>query len=236
VREAAAHWRKFQRFLYARAMSVEVVEGAIFAGRYRLIRRLAAGAMGAVYEARHLGTDRRWALKVMLSHIIERPELRKRFELEARVTAHIDSPFIVEIFDAGVDDATGVPFLVMELLRGEELGRCLRRVGRLSPEETLACLHQTALALDKTHRAGIVHRDLKPANLFLRVGCPGSPALYLMGGGRGCNRDRNTATGGRRVAPAALGSNDATPPIRLDNPVKRYAPRLTGTAWQGRYR
>ncbi|AUX33273.1 MULTISPECIES: hypothetical protein [Sorangium] len=87
-------------------MSVEVVEGAIFAGRYRLIRRLAAGAMGAVYEALHLGTDRRWALKVMLSHIIERPELRRRFELEARVTAPIESPYIVEVFDAGVDDAT----------------------------------------------------------------------------------------------------------------------------------
>ncbi|MDI1476723.1 protein kinase [Polyangium sp. y55x31] len=161
-------------------MSVEVVEGAIFAGRYRLIRRLAAGAMGAVYEARHLGTDRRWALKVMLSHIIERPELRRRFELEARVTAHIESPFLVEVFDAGVDDATGVPFLVMELLRGEELGRCLRRVGRFSPEETLACLHQAALALDKTHRAGIVHRDLKPANLFLSLREDGERRIKIL--------------------------------------------------------
>ncbi|WP_437528989.1 serine/threonine-protein kinase [Sorangium sp. So ce726] len=161
-------------------MSTEVLDGAIFAGRYRLIRRLAAGAMGAVYEARHLGTDRRWALKVMLSHIIERPDLRKRFELEARVTAHIDSPFIVEVVDAGVDDATGAPFLVMELLRGEELGRCLRRVGRLSPEETLACLHQTALALDETHRAGIVHRDLKPANLFLSVREDGERRIKIL--------------------------------------------------------
>ncbi|MDC0746749.1 serine/threonine-protein kinase [Polyangium mundeleinium] len=161
-------------------MSVEGGEGAIFAGRYRLIRRLAAGAMGAVYEARHLGTDRRWALKVMLSHIIERPELRRRFALEARVTAHIESPFLVEVFDAGVDEATGVPFLVMELLRGEELGRCLRRVGRFSPEETLACLHQTALALDKTHGAGIVHRDLKPANLFLSVREDGERRIKIL--------------------------------------------------------
>ncbi|WP_437662543.1 serine/threonine-protein kinase [Sorangium sp. So ce1182] len=160
--------------------SVEVVEGAIFAGRYRLIRRLAAGAMGAVYEALHLGTDRRWALKVMLSHIIERPELRRRFELEARVTAPIESPYIVEVFDAGVDETTGVPFLVMELLRGEELGRCLRRVGRFSPEETLACLHQTALALDKTHRAGIVHRDLKPANIFLSVREDGERRIKIL--------------------------------------------------------
>src|SRR3954464_7953147 len=103
-------------------MAFEPVAGAVFGGRYRLSRRLASGAMGVVYEARHIATDRRCALKVMLAHIAPRPELRKRFELEARVTAQIDSPFIVEVFDAGVDDATGMPFLVMELLRGEELG------------------------------------------------------------------------------------------------------------------
>ncbi|WP_437806399.1 protein kinase domain-containing protein [Sorangium sp. So ce1078] len=176
--------------------SIEVVEGAIFAGRYRLIRRLAAGAMGAVYEARHLGTERRRALKVMLSHIIERPELRRRFELEARVTAHIESPFLVEVFDAGVDDATGVPFLVMELLHGEELGRCLRRVGRFSPEEALACLHQTALALDKTHRAGIVHRDLKPANLFLSVGADGERRIKILDFGVAKIIAESTAGGG----------------------------------------
>ncbi|WP_437595725.1 protein kinase [Sorangium sp. So ce590] len=177
-------------------VSIEVVEGTIFAGRYRLVRRLAAGAMGAVYEARHLGTDRRWALKVMLSHIIERPELRRRFEIEARVTAHIESPFIVEVFDAGVDDATGVPFLVMELLRGEELGRCLRRVGRFSPEETLACLHQMALALDKTHRAGIVHRDLKPANVFLSVRADGERRIKILDFGVAKIIAESTAGGG----------------------------------------
>ncbi|WP_437896383.1 serine/threonine-protein kinase [Sorangium sp. So ce124] len=176
--------------------SIEVSEGAIFAGRYRLIRRLAAGAMGAVYEAHHLGTGRRSALKVMLSHIIERPELRRRFELEARVTAHVESPFIVEVFDAGVDDATGVPFLVMELLRGEELGQCLRRVGRFSPEEALACLHQTALALDETHRAGIIHRDLKPANLFLSVRADGGRRIKILDFGVAKIIAESTAGGG----------------------------------------
>jgi eukaryotic-like serine/threonine-protein kinase len=161
-------------------MSFGIEDGAIFAGRYRVIRRLAAGAMGVVFEAVHLETDRRWALKVMLAHIIERPELRERFRLEARVTAHIASEHIVRVFDAGVDDATGLPFLVMELLHGEELGRCLRRVGRFSPAEALACLHQTALALDRTHAASIVHRDLKPGNLFLDVGADGEPRLKVL--------------------------------------------------------
>ncbi|WP_206079565.1 serine/threonine-protein kinase [Polyangium spumosum] len=177
-------------------MSFEVVEGATFAGRYRLLCRLAAGAMGAVYEARHLGTDRRCALKVMLSHIIERPELRRRFELEARVTARVESPYLVEVFDAGVDDATGAPFLVMELLRGEELGRCLQRVGRFSPEEALSCLQQTALALDATHRAGIVHRDLKPANLFLSVREDGERRIKILDFGVAKIIAESTAGGG----------------------------------------
>jgi serine/threonine protein kinase len=148
-------------------MGFGVQDGAIFAGRYRVIRRLAAGAMGAVYEAEHLGTGRRRALKVMHAHTLERPELRERFKLEARVTAGITSEFIVEVFDAGIDEETGTPFLVMELLSGEELGQRLRRVGRFSPEEALGYLHQTSLALEETHKASIVHRDLKPGNLFV---------------------------------------------------------------------
>ena len=90
------------------------------------------------------------------------------------MTAGVPSDFIVAVLDAGIDEATGTPFLVMELLQGEELGRRLKRTGRLSPEEALAILHQTALALDATHRASIVHRDLQPGNIFLtdRAGAP----------------------------------------------------------------
>src|SRR5689334_10935238 len=148
-------------------MAVGLQEGTIFGERYRVIRRLAAGAMGAVYEAAHVGTARRLALKVMHAHALERPELHERFKLEARVTADVASEHVVEVIDAGVDETTGTPFLVMELLEGEELGRRLRRVGRFSREETLRYLYQTALALEETHRASIVHRDLKPGNLFL---------------------------------------------------------------------
>jgi serine/threonine-protein kinase len=71
------------------------------------------------------------------------------------------------VFDAGFDEATGMPFLVMELLRGEDLGKRLESVKQFTAAEVILYLHQTALALDKTHRAHIVHRDLKPANLFL---------------------------------------------------------------------
>ncbi|KYF66894.1 serine/threonine-protein kinase, partial [Sorangium cellulosum] len=148
-------------------MSLSFVEGRLFAGRYRVVRNIATGAMGAIYEVVHIETERRRALKVMHPHLAENPEFHARFKLEARVAARIATEHIVEVFDAGIDEETGMPFLVMELLRGEELSKRVRRAGRLSPEETVAYLRQTALALDKTHAAGVVHRDLKPANLFL---------------------------------------------------------------------
>src|SRR4051812_22381964 len=148
-------------------MSFGLQNGTIFAGRYRIVRCIAAGGMGAVYEVLHIETERRRALKVMLPHIVQDAELRERFKREARVAAQIESKFITDVFDAGVDDETGMPFLVMELLKGEELGQRLKKVGRFAPAEALNYLQQTASVLDKTHRAAIVHRDLKPANLFL---------------------------------------------------------------------
>ncbi len=147
--------------------STDLVVGSLFASRYRIVRRIAAGGMGAVYEVVHLETERRRALKIMLPHLFQSDELRERFKREAKVAAHIDSDFIVDVFDTGIDEMTGTPFLVMELLRGEELGERLKREGRLPPAEVLTYLHQIALALDKTHEASIVHRDLKPANIFL---------------------------------------------------------------------
>jgi serine/threonine-protein kinase len=154
--------------------------GTVFNGRYEIGRCLKAGGMGAVYEAVHLQTRKRRALKVMLPQIVGSPELRSRFELEARVTADIESEHIVETFDAGVDDATGAPFLVMELLRGEDLESVIARRGPRSAEETVTLLAQAALALDKTHAAGVVHRDLKPENLFLTTRDDGSPRLKIL--------------------------------------------------------
>jgi serine/threonine-protein kinase len=161
-------------------MSSSLHDGTIFAGRYRIVRCIARGGMGEVYEVVHLETERRRALKVMLPHVLQSDELRERFKREARVAAHIESEFIVDVFDAGVDEATEMPFLVMELLRGEELGKRLRRVGRFSPAEAVTYLHQTALALDKTHKASIVHRDLKPDNLFLTERENGPPTIKVL--------------------------------------------------------
>jgi serine/threonine-protein kinase len=147
--------------------SAALQEGDVFAGRYRIVRELASGGMGAVYEVVHNVTERRCALKVMLSHTVERDQLRKRFMQESRLAAQIGSEYIVDVLDAGVDDETKAPYLVMELLEGEDLGQRLLRQGPLSREETVAYLWHVALALDRTHQAGIVHRDLKASNLFI---------------------------------------------------------------------
>ncbi len=161
-------------------MSAKLEEGTVFAARYRIVRCLAAGGMGAVYEAIHLETDRRRALKVMHPHLFQSEEMRERFKREARIAAQVDSEYIVDVSDAGVDEATQMPFLVMELLRGEELGDRLKRMGRLPPEEVVLYMQQAAWALDRTHAASIVHRDLKPANLFLTTREDGTPRIKIL--------------------------------------------------------
>jgi serine/threonine-protein kinase len=159
---------------------VDLPQASLFAGRYRIVRRIAAGGMGAVFEVVHTETQRRRALKVMLPELVHNQQLRERFQLEARVTANVDSEHIVDVFDAGIDDSTGMPFLVMELLNGQDLGRILELEGPLAPERVVTYLRQVASALDKTHGAGIVHRDLKPENLFLTHREDGTPRVKIL--------------------------------------------------------
>ena len=141
--------------------------GEVFATRYRIERLIKAGGMGAVYAATHTETLRKVALKVMRAEMVVDPNMRQRFTKEAQVFARLESAHVVEVLDAGVDQATGIPFLVMELLIGKELGELVTERGRLSPEEVVSYLTQTARALDKAHASGVIHRDLKPENLFL---------------------------------------------------------------------
>src|SRR5512139_92125 len=158
-------------------MAAALNEGDVFASRYRIIRELASGGMGTVYEVVHTVTHRRCALKVMLSHTVEREKLRQRFMQESRLAAQIGSEYIVDVLDAGVDEETKAPYLVMELLEGEDLGQRLLRVGPLPRGEAAQYLWHVALALDRTHGAGIVHRDLKASNLFLTRREDGSPLV-----------------------------------------------------------
>jgi serine/threonine-protein kinase len=159
---------------------VALQPGATFHQRYRVVRRIRAGGMGAVYEVVDQRTDSPRALKLMLPGVLEDPDLRARFALEAKVTGSIVSDHLVRVADAGIDEETETPFLAMELLQGQELHRLLATQGSLPAEEVVLYLQQVARALDKTHAAGIVHRDLKPENLFVTFRDDGSPCVKIL--------------------------------------------------------
>ncbi|MBK6514882.1 MAG: protein kinase [Polyangiaceae bacterium] len=154
--------------------------GTLFAKHYEVVRVISTGGMGVVYEVTDRNIKRRRALKVMLPHVVTDALMRDRFALEAIVTADIESEHLVEVFDAGIEEETEAPYLVMELLRGEDLGARLKSGERFSAEETLTYLEQVARALQKTHERGIVHRDLKPENLFLTRRDDGSPRVKIL--------------------------------------------------------
>lgn len=141
--------------------------GAIFASDYRVIRPLREGGMGAVYAVEQLSTSRPCALKVMQPALVNHPDARKRFLREAKIGAQLKSDFVVQVIQAGVDDATGMPWLAMELLEGEDLDAYANRVGRLDAKDVLEIFDQLCDALGEAHGKGIVHRDLKPENIFL---------------------------------------------------------------------
>jgi tRNA A-37 threonylcarbamoyl transferase component Bud32 len=123
--------------------------------------------MGAVYVAEQLSTGKRRALKVMQGALVTEERSRARFIEEARVGARIASAHVVEVVGAGIDEASSMPWLAMELLDGEDLGALLRRRGPMPGGEVLALLGQACHALAAAHRAGVVHCDLKPENLFV---------------------------------------------------------------------
>jgi len=142
--------------------------GQVLDGKYQITRLLGEGGMGAVYEGTHMGTGRRVAIKVILTHDASATqEMVGRFQREARVAGTVETEHIVQVFDTGIDRDSGRPFTVMELLRGEDLHQLIGRVGALAPDLALRITAQALLGLQKAHEAEIIHRDIKPANLFL---------------------------------------------------------------------
>jgi serine/threonine-protein kinase len=141
--------------------------GAILAGKYRLLSLLGRGGMGSVWRAERLDWESLVAIKLMNLSLSGNPQALDRFRREARSAASLRSLHVVQILDDGVDDATGAPFIVMELLEGESLAERLARVGRLGPIETARVVRHIARALGRAHDAGMIHRDLKPDNIFL---------------------------------------------------------------------
>lgn len=150
-----------------------LLAGRTLAERYRIDEVIGRGGMGAVYRARDLRLNRAVAVKVIsvaapdpASH----ERLRARFQREARAAAALHHPNVVAVYDYGTDLELGLDFLVMELLRGEDLAARLARKGPPAVSTALQILYQAARGLAAGHRAGLIHRDVKPGNLFLEPG------------------------------------------------------------------
>jgi serine/threonine-protein kinase len=139
--------------------------GELIAGKYRVERVIGEGGMGTVLAARHELLDVRVAVKVLSAELTHQPGIIARFLREARAVARLKSEHVARVMDVGTLDE-GQPFIVMELLEGEDLER---RIGRapLSVTEAATFILQTLEAMSQAHAIGIVHRDLKPANLFI---------------------------------------------------------------------
>jgi serine/threonine-protein kinase len=132
---------------------------------YELVSLLGEGGMGAVYVAQHPFLGRKAAIKVLRPELAQDTQLVGRFMNEARAANAIGHPNIIDVMDVGLLP-DGLPYMLMELLRGETLAKRLSR-GRLAVPAAITVARQTASALAAAHEKGIVHRDLKPENLFL---------------------------------------------------------------------
>jgi serine/threonine protein kinase len=153
--------------------------GAVVAGKYRIERKLGEGGMGLVVAATHLTLGGQVALKFLTMGDEIRPEALARFTREAQTVARIKSEHIARVLDMGTVES-GAPYIVMELLEGQDLHKFVRKNGPLPSGDAVEFILQAAEGVAEAHAAGIVHRDLKPANLFLSHKPDGSPFVRVL--------------------------------------------------------
>lgn len=140
--------------------------GDVIHDKYKIVRMIGHGGMGAVYEGENMAIARRVAIKVLLKVAAEQHGVIERFEREAQAAGRIGNDHILEVLDMGAL-ADGSAFMVMEYLDGENLQERIDRVGRLTPAQIAPIAKQLLIGLQAAHRAGIIHRDLKPENVFI---------------------------------------------------------------------
>ena len=134
-------------------------------GKYQILEKIGAGGMGQVYKAFHASTERIVAIKVILSRGKIDPAVVKRFEREVKAAAKLVHSNIITVFDA--DQADGRIFMVMEYIKGDDLGGILRKKGQLSVSEVIDYMLQAAKGLKYAHDQGVIHRDIKPGNILV---------------------------------------------------------------------
>lgn len=150
--------------------------GQVLDGRYRIEAKIGEGGLGTVYRARHVKLERAVAIKVLKAELRAVPDIRQRFEREVRTLAALSHPNIVTITDYG--DAASIPYLVMELVEGEELSKLVSE--GISPVRALSVARQILASLAYAHRCDVVHRDLKPANVIVRAMPDGSDHAVVL--------------------------------------------------------
>ena len=180
-------------------------------GRYRLVRRIASGGMGEVWQADDTVLGRRVALKMLVEELAADDRATRRFVREARATARLAHPNVARVYDFG--RGGGPPFLVMELLEGETLAARLAS-GPLPPAEAARVAAAVADALEAAHERGIVHRDVKPSNVVLT---PGGEVKVLDFGIAAAADETHSTTGSglyatvAYVSPERVAGEPATP-------------------------
>ncbi len=140
--------------------------GRTIDGKYEVLELIGEGAMGRVYEARHLALDKGIAIKVLHTHLANDPKVKKRFHREARAASRLNHPNSLHVIDFGEDD-DGTLYIAMELLDGDDLLAVIEEDAPLSPRRIYELMRQVLSALDSAHHAGVVHRDLKPENVIV---------------------------------------------------------------------
>jgi len=139
--------------------------GQVLGNRYRLIELLGSGGMATIYRANDTGLGRDVALKLLRTEYLRDPEFSSRFRQEAQAAASLSHPNVVTVYDYG-EDPSG-PYIVMELIDGEDLATILRRSGTLPPRQVARIGSAVARALAAAHARGLVHRDVKPGNVLI---------------------------------------------------------------------
>ncbi|HSY38501.1 MAG TPA: serine/threonine-protein kinase [Polyangia bacterium] len=140
--------------------------GEVVGGKYRIVRLLAKGGMGVVYEAQHTVVRRRFAIKFLRRDLSERRDILTRFQHEAEAAGALENHNVMAAIDFGISD-DGAPYIVMEYLVGESLAALLEREGRMPVSRAADLIAQAGRGVAAAHEIGIVHRDLKPHNLFV---------------------------------------------------------------------
>ena len=140
--------------------------GTVVSDRYRIVRKVGEGGMGAVYQAEHAVIGKRVALKVLFADLTRRNELVARFLQEAKSASRIGHENVIDISDFG-QTPEGLVYIAMEFLEGQDLGRTLRTDRTMTWPRAQPILMQIAKALQAAHTQGIIHRDMKPENIFL---------------------------------------------------------------------